>query len=113
MEKSGGRLEIQLKDVELTNEYGFAGQQAVSGSFLKLIIADTGSGIRQEHVNRIFEPFFTTRKKKGGTGMGLAIVHGIVQGYGGKISVKSLPGAGTTFEILWPIAEPESAPEVQ
>ena len=79
----------------------------MSGSFLKLTVSDTGKGINEKYLDRIFEPFFTTRKNNGGTGMGLAIVHGIVRGYGGKITVKSTYGKGSTFEILWPIVEPE------
>jgi len=106
MDGLNGILGVQLQEVELTDEHGFIGQQAVSGSFLKLTVSDTGNGIDKNYLDRIFEPFFTTRKHNGGTGMGLAIVHGIVRGYGGKISVKSRPGEGCTFEVLWPIIEP-------
>jgi len=70
-------------------------------------VADTGKGIPAEHLERIFEPFFTTRKREGGSGMGLAIVHGIVKGYDGVISVESKVGKGTVFEILWPLIQPE------
>lgn len=108
MDGENGILDIQLKEVELTDEHGFIGQRAVSGSFLKLTVSDTGKGINAKYLDRIFEPFFTTRKNNGGTGMGLAIVHGIVRGYGGKITVKSATGEGSSFEVLWPIIEPES-----
>ena len=78
-----------------------------SGDYAKLTVADTGRGIPAEHLERIFEPFFTTRKREGGTGMGLAIIHGIVKGYDGVISLESKVGKGTVFEILWPVIQPE------
>lgn len=66
-------------------------------------VADTGSGIPQEEINRIFEPFFTTKKK--GTGLGLMIVQRIVRDHGGRIAVESHPGRGTTFRIWLPLHE--------
>lgn len=105
MDDGNGILDVQLTEVELIDELGFVGQPAVSGIFLKLAVSDTGKGINEKYLHRIFDPFFTTRKNNGGTGMGLAIVHGIVRGYGGKITVKSNPGKGSTFEILWPVIE--------
>jgi signal transduction histidine kinase len=105
MEGRQGILEVQLKEVELSDEYGFNGHGAKSGNFIKLIVSDTGQGIHPEQLNRIFEPFFSTRKNSGGSGMGLAIAHGIVQGYGGKISVASALAQGSRFEVLWPIIE--------
>ncbi len=75
--------------------------------FVKLTVADTGHGIPAEHLERIFEPFFTTRKHDGGTGMGLAIIHGIVKGYGGEIAVTSRVGKGSAFSVFWPVAGSE------
>ncbi|TMC27471.1 MAG: hypothetical protein E6J27_10915, partial [Chloroflexi bacterium] len=66
---------------------------------------DTGVGIDEETQARIFEPFFSTKAQRG-TGLGLWVSHGIVQGHGGTIKVKSRPGQGTTFTIALPVAGP-------
>jgi len=68
-----------------------------------LIVEDTGMGIKSEHLDKIFMPFFTTKDVNEGTGLGLAVVHGIVTSHGGKINVESNPGFGTSFNIYFPI----------
>ncbi len=103
MTSNGGRLTVRVEDVELQDERGFNGRGRVSGPFLKLTVADTGCGMAPDQMEKIFEPFYTLRQDTGGTGMGLAIVHGIVRGYGGKITVHSQEGKGAVFEVLWPI----------
>jgi len=70
---------------------------------IRIDITDNGSGIAPEDIPRIFEPFFTTKRKGSGIGLGLSIVHGIVQSHNGKIDVKSEPAKGTTFSITLPI----------
>jgi PAS domain S-box-containing protein len=80
---------------------GLPGGQRVS-----LVVSDNGSGIGREAQAKIFDPFFTT--KPTGRGLGLAIVQGIVRGHNGAIYLDSAPGRGTTFEILWPVAQPSS-----
>jgi signal transduction histidine kinase/ABC-type amino acid transport substrate-binding protein len=107
MGDTGGTLTVRLSTVELTRETAWRDPELRPGVYAKLTVADTGKGIPAEHLERIFEPFFTTRKREGGTGMGLAIVHGIVKGYDGVISVESEVGKGTAFEILWPVIQPE------
>src|SRR3984957_2931797 len=69
---------------------------------VELWVADTGHGMEQPTVERIFEPFFTTRPVGQGTGLGLSVVHGIVESFGASISVETAPGAGTTFRVLFP-----------
>jgi CheY-like chemotaxis protein/anti-sigma regulatory factor (Ser/Thr protein kinase) len=78
--------------------------------WLVLSVADTGSGIEPDILPRIFEPYFTTKDKSRGTGMGLAMVHGIIGGYGGRVEVQSEVGVGTTFYIYLPVVDSQSSP---
>lgn len=77
------------------------------GEYVVLRVADTGYGIAPELMERIFEPFYTTKKKSGGTGMGLAVVHAIATCNGGAIHVKSQPEAGAAFSVYLPCATAE------
>ena len=70
----------------------------------EIAIEDTGCGIGQKDLPRIFDPFFTTKEVGKGTGLGLAVSHGIVEAHGGTIEVESTPGEGTTFRVLLPLA---------
>ncbi len=102
MEFSGGILGVSLHEVELLKDepHGLS-----SGKYICLKIQDNGGGIQQKDLKRIFEPYFTTKEEGKGTGLGLAVVHGIVLSYGGHIKVDSKPDEGTIFEILLPIQE--------
>lgn len=105
MADMGGILSIELKEVYITEEFAKQHIELNEGDYLNLIISDTGHGMSSEIMERIFEPFFTTKSAKEGTGLGLSVVHGIVNSYGGQISTYSEPGAGTTFSIYFPITE--------
>jgi two-component system cell cycle sensor histidine kinase/response regulator CckA len=109
MQEDGGILEVNLSDENL--DANFAGQHpgAKPGKFIKFTVSDTGSGMSPEVLGRIFDPFFTTKKVGQGTGMGLSVVHGIVKSHGGAITVESLPGQGTTFNLYLPAIEVESS----
>jgi len=99
MSDKGGTLEVRLS--EETVEAGVY-KELKPGPHLRLSVSDTGYGIKPELLDKIFEPFFTTKKPDEGTGMGLAVVHGIVNSHNGNISVYSKVGEGTTFSILFP-----------
>ena len=79
--------------------------------WLELSVADTGDGIEEKMVDRIFEPYFTTKEKTSGTGMGLAMVHGIISRQGGFIKVESEIGKGSIFRVFLPLAQKDSAIE--
>lgn len=81
------------------------------GEWLELSVADNGCGMDAAHLERIFEPYFTTKEKTSGTGMGLAMVHGIVSGQGGYITVDSEVGKGTVFRVFLPVVQQETPVE--
>ncbi len=104
MQHGGGTLEVRLEDIPLDE----GRDRAVSlppGRYVRLTVRDTGCGIPAEVQARIFEPFFTTRAEGSGTGMGLAVVHGIVASRGGAVTVESRVGEGSTFAVYLPAAE--------
>ena len=102
MAETGGTLEVILSEVELTAD-GLTGLDMDPRTYLCLKIGDTGHGMDQSVVERIFEPYFTTKEKGKGTGLGLAVVHGIVKSYGGDIRVSSEPDKGAVFTIYLPL----------
>ena len=77
---------------------------------VEMYVADDGPGIPPEVLPRIFDPFFTTKDVGEGSGLGLSIVHGIVDRHGGRIDVESAPGKGTTFRVLFPTRRPRRLP---
>lgn len=85
----------------------------IGQQFIQLSITDNGRGISPENLNRIFEPFFTTRAEEGGTGIGLASIKTTVQALGGNITVRSEPGAGTTFVLTLPVSDETTSAQVE
>ncbi len=108
MKETGGVLEIGLEEVMINADDRLHGQPIRHGHYLVLTVRDTGQGIPQKNIERIFEPYFTTKEKGAGTGLGLAVVHGIVKDHGGEIRVYSEVGKGTIFSIYLPLMEKQT-----
>jgi len=105
MREKGGTLEVGLADVSLDLEFTSKHPEIEPGLFIRLTISDTGHGMPSDVENQIFDPFFTTKANGEGTGMGLAVVYGIVKSHGGAITVDSEPEKGATFHVFLPIIE--------
>lgn len=102
MEDRGGTLEITAKETRLRDEDLAQELNVSAGIFLQLSVSDSGTGIPPEIRNNIFEPYFTTKETGKGTGLGLYLVHGVVRGYGGFMSVHSKENVGTTIDVYIP-----------
>ena len=107
MEEDGGVLNINLSAVDLKIHDLDNKSNLKPGLYVLLVVSDTGTGIEKEHLDRIFDPYFTTKSFGKGSGMGLAVVHGIVHNHGGMITVESFPDQGTTFKLYLPKIEEE------
>jgi CheY-like chemotaxis protein len=98
-----GILEIRLENVEFDQRAAADIPDLIAGSYLKLTVADSGEGISPEVQQQIFNPYFTTKEKGKGTGLGLAVVQGIVKSYSGAVTVESEAGKGAAFHVYLPI----------
>jgi CheY-like chemotaxis protein/signal transduction histidine kinase len=103
MQETGGCLTISLTEKTITEIQHLPSLDLPVGQYLRIEISDTGCGMDKATQKMIFEPYFTTKKSGAGTGLGLAVVHGIVQGHDGHITVYSEPGRGTSFRLFFPL----------
>ncbi len=113
MEDTGGVITIGIQNIYLDQVSAPFYPDLLPGNYIKLTVSDTGTGIDHEIKDRIFDPYFTTKEVGKGTGIGLSVVHGIVKSHNGAISVDSKFGKGTTFNILFPVAEEEAVIETE
>lgn len=113
MMAGGGTLQVNLIRFDLRPEAVPVASALKPGPHVKLTVKDTGHGIDPVIIDRIFDPFFTTKETGVGTGLGLAVVHGIVESFGGHIGVESSPGKGTTFQVILPALETDFALETK
>jgi PAS domain S-box-containing protein len=107
LEDKGGKMDITLKEVDL-DAYDLKDPAMIPGPYVCLTVADTGTGIDESIMGRIFEPYYSTKQKDKGTGLGLAMVHGIVKSCGGNIRVYSEPGKGTAFHVYLPVIQSQT-----
>lgn len=108
MRETGGTMGITLEEVEINEGDYFENITLIPGKYVRLEVSDTGIGMDKETRQRIFDPYFTTKKKGEGTGLGLAVVHGIVKGHNGHITVYSEEGMGSVFHIYFPTIDATS-----
>jgi CheY-like chemotaxis protein len=101
----GGTLTIATRDVYLDDNYARLHPDLRPGKYIHLSVADTGCGMDAATRSRIFEPFFTTKPVGQGTGLGLAMVYGVIKASGGHVAVESEPGQGSTFHLFLPEIE--------
>lgn len=103
MAENGGILEVGLRQVTIGSHDALGDHGLPPGNYACLSVRDTGCGMDKATLQRVFEPYFTTKEQGKGTGMGLALVHGIVKSHKGHISVYSEPGQGTQFKVYLPV----------
>ncbi|WP_457551994.1 two-component system sensor histidine kinase NtrB [Desulfobacula sp.] len=105
MEETGGTIKVILENVILDDNSAGQYLDLSSGEHIKIRISDTGPGINPDILGRIFDPYFTTKELWTGSGMGLAVVYGIIKNHNGAITVDNNPGKGAAFNILFPIVK--------
>ncbi|MBI5582873.1 MAG: response regulator, partial [Deltaproteobacteria bacterium] len=111
MEETGGVLEIGLEAVTLDHDLATHYPELTPGLYIRLTVSDTGCGMTPDIEDKIFDPYFTTKEEGKGTGLGLAVLHGIVQSHGGAVTVYSEPGKGSVFRIYLPQIETDPEEE--
>jgi signal transduction histidine kinase/CheY-like chemotaxis protein len=110
MRDKGGVLEVSLVPVIFDSQEAVPHPDLKPGKYQKLTVRDTGQGMEGAVLDRIFEPFYTTKEQGEGTGMGLAVVHGIIKAHDGAIMVQSEPGKGTCFDLFFPSLDRVATP---
>ena len=108
----GGRLILETEVVDVPESFVTDHPWAQPGSYVAMVVADSGAGMSAEVAARIFEPFYTTKGLRGGSGLGLAVVYGIVEQHRGFIRVDSTPGEGTSFRVYWPVSGEVASPRL-
>ena len=103
MQSQGGVLEVTLTEIYIEAKAVGNGLQLPAGQYVRLTVSDTGCGMDQATMTRVFDPYFTTKEQGKGTGLGLAVVHGIVENLNGRITVQSELGKGSTFTVYLPM----------
>ncbi|MGD9949937.1 MAG: response regulator [Desulfobulbus sp.] len=108
MRETGGVLTVAITNTTLLSAKQFMSMTIPPGGYIKISIADTGCGMSPEIVDRIFEPYFTTKGVDEGTGLGMAVVAGIVKSHKGLIEIQTTPGKGSVFDVYFPSFQGEN-----
>ena len=108
MHDQQGELRVEMKPVDVDDEFAKTCPDLHPGQYVRLSVIDTGSGMDSATMERIFDPFFTTKPVGQGTGLGLAVVHGIMKSHDGGITVYSQPGEGTAFHLYFPVVKEDA-----
>jgi CheY-like chemotaxis protein len=111
--EKGGALEVEVQNAEIDPAHKNDAIGLDAGRYIRVSVRDTGMGMSPEIMKRIFDPYFTTKEKGVGTGLGLAVVHGIVKKSGGAIEVESMVGRGSAFHVYLPRVDQPSALQPQ
>jgi len=109
VDQSNGEISVELKEINIGVD-DLPGNFLEAGRYAMLTVSDTGCGIEPDLMDQIFEPYFTTKEQNKGTGLGLAVVYGIVKKQDGDIKVSSEVGKGTTFKVYLPLMDKDPAP---
>jgi len=110
MKETPGIIEVKLNKLVVSPEYAATKPRLRAGAYVCVSVSDSGSGMDPVTLRRIFEPFFTTKKPGEGTGLGLSVVHGIMDSHDGAVTVHSQVGVGTIFRLYFPVHGGEIAP---
>lgn len=104
-------LDVDVRRISVDDDLASRYVDLTPGPYVRMTVSDTGAGMDEDTMERIFDPFYTTKETGDGTGLGLAVVHGIVRSHGGAVSVYSQPGEGATFQVYLPaLEEPDAHP---
>jgi CheY-like chemotaxis protein len=110
MRQQPGVLKVEMAVLEVDVDFVKTHPNLCPGRYVRLSVSDTGCGMDRATVERVFDPFFTTKAAGEGTGLGLAVVHGIMKSHDGGISLYSHPGEGTTFHLYFPVLATDAVP---
>ncbi len=111
MRDTGGTLSVGLTEIKIKNRGSIPRLNVMPGNYIRLEVKDTGQGMTRETMSKIFEPYFTTKAANKGTGIGLAVVKGIVDEFKGYIEVDSRKGKGASFKVFFPIIQEKTGVE--